>query len=160
MKISIQFTDIDPTHPFHKIGHRCNEKQTLQSLIADIKEQHDFVIKALSGKKADDLSLYTKDGTKLDQAAFTAMLQSGKDTTIHARPRRHMPLTAGVRGIKVHCLTSLYGSNNPTLGRKIEDLHGPALSHGLYRRGRRSGSTKSEASSTTLSPYASSPLSR
>ncbi len=159
MKINIEFTDIDPTHPYRKIvGYSCDEKQTLQSLITHIKGHHDFFIKALSGKKADDLSFYTDDGTKLDQTSFAEMLESGRDTTLHARLRRHMHFTAGVRGIKAHCVTSLYGGSESTTGRNIADLHKSTSKPRLFRRGRKAAETT--AGSPPPHEYRSSPLSR
>ncbi|MDF1654301.1 MAG: hypothetical protein P1U34_04230 [Coxiellaceae bacterium] len=110
MNVTLHFSDIDPSHKYHKISCSFNKEKHIALMLNVIREKHNYAMERFRGVKADKLNLYTLDGRKVEKANIMDFLLEGKDITLTVRPRRHRHPAAGIFNIRPHCIKLLYGS--------------------------------------------------
>ncbi len=123
MKVTILFSDIDPSHELHKTACGFSLEEGYDLMLTMIRNTHDCAMEILGGPKADALNLYTQDGIKVRKANIVSCIKDNKDITLSVRPRRHRHPAAGVFNIKPHAIRSLYGSPKSRTAQSLAAYH-------------------------------------
>ncbi len=132
MKITIHFTDVDPNNTLSKASFTYNRRGSFSKFLKKVESAHNTSMAALSAQTADQLTIYTPEGNKLNRSNFAAIIITDEDVRLTVIPRRHMQPAAGIYGsmffrrhVQPVSVTSLLGSNEqPQNGsHSLEQYH-------------------------------------